>query len=83
MNIYAMNNETETPTNPFDNEDLPFFVLINEQQQYSLWPQITAIPAGWEIVHGPQSRSDCVKYLEVNWTDMRPASLIRAEAGLQ
>ncbi|WP_145555060.1 MbtH family protein [Yersinia canariae] len=76
-----MNNET--PTNPFDNEELPFFVLINEQQQYSLWPQITAIPAGWAVVHGPQSRGECVKYLEVNWTDMRPASLIRTEAGLR
>ncbi|AVX37470.1 MbtH family NRPS accessory protein [Yersinia massiliensis] len=76
-----MSNETQV--NPFDNEELPFLVLINAQQQYSLWPQITAIPAGWTSVYGPQSRADCVKYLEANWTDMRPASLIRAEAALR
>ncbi|GAB7263022.1 MbtH family protein [Dickeya ananatis] len=53
-------------------------VVINEQQQYSLWPEFAAVPAGWQVVYGPQSREACIAYTETHWQDMRPASL-RAE----
>ncbi|EKN4689224.1 MbtH family protein [Yersinia ruckeri] len=70
----------ENQVNPFDDETIPFLVLINEQRQYSLWPEFSAIPAGWESVFGPALRESCVRYLEMNWTDMRPLSLINAQS---
>jgi MbtH protein len=64
-------------TNPFEDESGAFLVLINEEGQHSLWPSFVEVPAGWTIVHGPDNRKSCLDYIEVNWTDMRPKSLIR------
>lgn len=65
-------------TNPFDDANGNFLVLVNDENQHSLWPQFAEIPAGWRAVHGPGARKECLDYIETNWTDMRPASLIRA-----
>ncbi|KAF0812622.1 Enterobactin biosynthesis protein YbdZ [Andreprevotia sp. IGB-42] len=66
---------SDTQTNPFDDENLAFLVLVNNQTQYSLWPDITAVPPGWRVVLGPESRSHCVQWLEQNWQDIRPRAL--------
>lgn len=66
--------------NPFDDEDGQFLVLVNDEGQHSLWPMFAQVPAGWTEVHGPDSRQACVDYVETNWTDMRPASLVEAMA---
>ncbi|UVS80633.1 MbtH family protein [Actinokineospora sp. UTMC 2448] len=63
-------------TNPFDNEEGTFLVLVNAENQHSLWPSFVAVPAGWTVVHGEAGRASCVAYIEANWTDMRPKSLI-------
>ncbi|BBY58833.1 MbtH family protein [Mycolicibacterium sarraceniae] len=62
-------------TNPFDAEDGRFYVLVNDEDQYSLWPAFAEVPAGWRLVFGDASRSDCVQFVERNWSDMRPRSL--------
>ncbi|ORM35319.1 MbtH family protein [Williamsia sp. 1135] len=65
-------------TNPFDNEDGTFYVLINGEEQYSLWPTFAQVPDGWRVVHGRDGgtgRQECVDYVEEHWTDMRPKSL--------
>lgn len=67
-------------SNPFDNQDGIFLVLVNDENQHSLWPDFAAVPQGWRTVFGPDTRAACVDYVETNWTDMRPASLIAAEA---
>ena len=64
-------------TNPFDDEDGEFFALINDEGQYSLWPTFKDIPAGWTPVGPRGKRQECLDYIEANWTDMRPRSLIR------
>ncbi|MDP7720956.1 MbtH family protein [Mycobacterium sp. TY814] len=61
--------------NPFDNEDGLFFVLINDEEQHSLWPTFAEVPAGWRVIYGEASRADCVEYVDQNWTDIRPKSL--------
>lgn len=61
--------------NPFDDENANFHVLINEEEQYSLWPIFAKIPSGWEVVLKDQSRNICLDFIEKNWTDMRPKSL--------
>ena len=65
-------------TNPFEDEDGIYVVLINDEGQYSLWPDFIDIPAGWTIVHPPDKRDVCLDYINKNWTDMRPKSLIDA-----
>lgn len=67
-------------TNPFDDENGEFFVLVNDEDQHSLWPTFSEIPAGWQAKLGPASRTDCLEYIEANWTDMRPRSLREAMA---
>ncbi|MGQ0630152.1 MAG: MbtH family protein [Sporichthyaceae bacterium] len=68
-------------SNPFDDPEGTFLVLVNDENQHSLWPQFAAVPAGWTIVHGPDARAACMDYVEKNWTDLRPASLIREMGG--
>ncbi|OJZ74418.1 MbtH family protein [Mycobacterium paraffinicum] len=61
--------------NPFDDENGTFFVLVNDEEQHSLWPSFADKPAGWRVVHGEASRAECLEYIEQNWTDIRPKSL--------
>ena len=64
-------------TNPFDDEDGLFFVLVNGEGQHSLWPEFATIPAGWENVFGPGPREILLWITsKLIWTDMRPNSLI-------
>ena len=62
-------------TNPFDDQDGTFFVLTNDEEQHSLWPTFAEIPSGWRVVFGEANRSDCLAYVDLHWTDMRPRSL--------
>jgi uncharacterized protein YbdZ (MbtH family) len=62
-------------TNPFDDDNGSFFVLINDEEQHSLWPSFAEIPAGWRVVYGESDRAACLDYIEQNWTDIRPKSL--------
>jgi uncharacterized protein YbdZ (MbtH family) len=61
--------------NPFDDGDGRFFVLINDEEQHSLWPAFADVPAGWRVVYGEGDRASCLEYIEQNWTDIRPKSL--------
>ncbi|WP_369392746.1 MbtH family protein [Streptomyces sp. CG1] len=64
-------------SNPFDAPDTKFLVLVNEEGQHSLWPSFVEVPAGWTVAHGEDSKDACLKYVEQNWADMRPNSLVR------
>jgi len=67
--------------NPFDDESGTFLVLVNEENQHSLWPEFAAVPPGWSAVFGPASRSESLQYVEENWRDLRPRSLAEAMDG--
>lgn len=64
--------------NPFDNEEDRFYVLVNDEEQHSLWPTFADVPSGWRVVFGEDGRTACLDYVEKNWTDMRPKSLREA-----
>jgi len=64
-------------TNPFDNENGEFLVLVNDERQYSLWPAYLDIPIGWKATGPKGERKICLDWIDKNWTDMRPASLVR------
>ena len=72
-----LRKECAVATNPFEDEDADYFVLINDEGQHSLWPVFADVPDGWEVIFGEDKRQACLDFIEKNWTDMRPNSLIR------
>jgi len=68
-------------SNQFDDENGIFRVLVNDEGQYSLWPDPADVPRGWTTAHGPTGRSECLQYVDENWKDMRPRSLARLMDG--
>jgi uncharacterized protein YbdZ (MbtH family) len=67
--------EGSMSTNPFDDDNGSFFVLVNDEEQHSLWPAFADIPNGWRIGFGEADRASCLEYIEREWTDIRPKSL--------
>ena len=65
-------------TNPFDDEAGTFLVVVNDEDQHSLWPAFADVPAGWRKVFGDAGRAECLANVEEHWTDMRPKSLREA-----
>ena len=65
-------------SNPFDDQDGRFLVLVNDEEQYSLWPTFAAVPAGWTVTFGGPDGTDrdsALRHVDEIWTDMRPRSL--------
>lgn len=52
-----------------------FDVVINDEEQYSIWSVELDMPAGWHTVDVRGTQAECLKYIEVHWVDMRPRSL--------
>ncbi|AWI32134.1 MbtH family protein [Streptomyces sp. ICN441] len=65
-------------SNPFEDDNAAYLVLVNDENQHSLWPVWIDVPAGWTTVHGEAPRQECLDWIEANWTDIRPASLLAA-----
>ena len=61
-----------------DEDTTQYIVLVNDEEQYSLWPQFKAVPNGWRATGKEGSRGECCQYVDEVWTDMRPLSLRRA-----
>lgn len=59
----------------FDREDGIFQVVVNNEEQYSIWPDYKTVPGGWRTVGITGSKADCLSHIETVWTDMRPLSL--------
>ena len=53
-------------------------VVINHEEQYSLWPADREAPAGWREAGKSGPKDECLAYIEEVWTDMRPLSLRQA-----
>jgi MbtH protein len=64
----------------FDDEDRTFQVVVNDEEQYSIWPADRDIPAGWRATGPSGPKAECLSYIDEVWTDMRPLSL-RKEMG--
>jgi MbtH protein len=65
--------------NPFEDENGEFLVLVNDQDQHSLWPAFRDVPPGWTAVGRRGKRQECLDWITANWIDMRPQSLRAAE----
>jgi MbtH protein len=53
-------------------------VVVNHEQQYSIWPADQSNPLGWEDAGKSGPKAECLAYIKDVWTDMRPLSLRRA-----
>ena len=65
----------------FENESAVFKVLVNHEEQYSLWPTDLPVPRGWKETGQKGSKAECDEYVSRVWTDMRPKSLREAMDG--
>jgi MbtH protein len=59
----------------WDSEDTSFRVVVNHEEQYSIWPDYKDVPKGWREVGKTGNKQECLKYIDEVWTDMRPLSL--------
>jgi MbtH protein len=59
----------------WDSEDTVFQVVINEEEQYSIWPSHKPMPDGWKATGYTDKKADCLAHIDLTWTDMRPLSL--------
>lgn len=58
--------------------DTLYTVVMNDEEQYSIWPASRELPPGW-IKNGPTGpKAECLAHIKDVWTDMRPLSLRKA-----
>jgi uncharacterized protein YbdZ (MbtH family) len=75
--MYTMNQDS-------DNEDKGTYqVVVNLEEQYSIWPDHKPIPAGWKAAGKVGPKAECLAHIKEVWTDMRPASLRKHMAELE
>jgi len=55
----------------------PYRVVVNHEEQYSIWPEQKENAPGWLDAGVSGSKEECLSHIEQVWTDMRPASLRR------
>jgi MbtH protein len=58
-----------------EKDDRTYQVVVNDEEQYSIWLDGRDIPAGWRTVGKSGTKAECLAYVEEIWTDMRPKSL--------
>jgi MbtH protein len=62
-----------------DSDDSTIYVVVvNDEEQYSIWSEDQDIPAGWRSVGVRGPKAECLDHIERVWTDMRPLSVRRA-----
>jgi MbtH protein len=58
----------------------PYVVVLNDEEQYSIWPAGRDLPPGWRDGGFTGAKADCLTHIDGIWTDLRPLSLRRALA---
>lgn len=56
-------------------DDRDYLVVVNDEEQYSIWLADRPVPNGWRTVGAPGKKAACLKHIGEVWTDMRPKSL--------
>ena len=56
-------------------ENITYTVVVNHEEQYSIWQADRKLPAGWKEAGKTGTKQACLEYIEEVWTDMRPLSL--------
>jgi len=61
--------------NSSEDDTREYIVLVNDEEQYSIWLAYNEIPSGWTAVGPRGEKKDCLAWIGQNWTDMTPKSL--------
>jgi MbtH protein len=61
--------------------ELEYLAVVNDEEQYSIWPAERELPRGWRDAGRRGSKDECLDYIEQVWTDMRPRSVRLAMEG--
>jgi MbtH protein len=61
----------------FEMEDAAFCVVVNHEDQWSIWPADRPLAPGWRAAGKSGAKQECLTYIEEHWTDMRPLRLRR------
>jgi MbtH protein len=66
-------------TDPEDKraDDNVYDVVVNHEEQYSIWPSHRDLALGWNKVGKQGTKTECLDFIEEVWTDMRPLSVRR------
>ncbi|GAA3034181.1 MbtH family protein [Actinokineospora globicatena] len=64
-----------------DEDTRAYVVVVNDEEQYSIWPADRRPPAGWTAPGARGSKQECLDHIAEVWTDMRPRSLREAMRG--
>jgi MbtH protein len=62
-------------------DNTEYTVVLNDEEQYSIWPAPRPLPLGWREAGKRGKKPECLAYIEEVWTDMRPLSLRRQMQG--
>jgi MbtH protein len=74
----AVSSAEWTMTDDELDDATPHRVVVNHEEQYSIWPVDRDVPLGWTIVGVEGTKRACLDHIERVWTDMRPRSLREA-----
>lgn len=66
-----------TPDTPAEDTAPAYRVVVNDEEQYSLWPLDRTVPDGWRAEGTTGTHQECLDRIETVWTDMRPLSARR------
>lgn len=64
----------------YENDNTIYKVVLNHEEQYSIWPADRENPLGWRDAGVTGSKDECLRHINEVWTDMRPLSLRKAMA---
>jgi len=70
-----LSTDQEATEMGIDSEDAIFQVVVNDEEQYSIWLEDMDVPAGWRATGPRGTKQECLSHIEEVWTDMRPRSV--------
>jgi len=76
-------NENESEVHRPEERPEEYWVVVNHEEQYSIWPTYKEVPLGWNTVGVSGSKEECLAHIEQIWTDIRPLSVRLAEEKLR
>lgn len=60
--------------NQANQNEMKYYVVVNHENQHSIWPAHKDIPLGWQADGDAQSKEACLEYIALHWTDITPLS---------
>lgn len=64
-------------TDVHEQDNTRYSVVVNHEEQYSIWPAGREVPSGWRAVGTDGVKSECLAHIAAVWTDLRPLSVRR------